>query len=112
MTGKGYETDVDALRRFGRDLETFQNTAGRLAERIGGADVTDTAWGVVGLVVKEIYSRVLGESQDYLGGMEQRITEVADLLIKSANEYQDTDVETKQRIAEILGDLEGGARRA
>jgi len=111
MTGQGFEVDSDALRRFGRDLETFQNTAARLTEKISGADVTDTSWGVVGLVVKEVYDRVLGEHQDYLRGMQQRITEAADLLIKTANEYSRADVATEKRIADITGALDGGARR-
>jgi excreted virulence factor EspC (type VII ESX diderm) len=110
MTGQGYVVDSDALRRFGKDLENFQNTAARLTEKLGGADVTDASWGVVGWAVKEVYDRVLGESQGHMGDLRQRISEAADLLIRTANEYSRADVDTEQRIADITGALDGGAR--
>lgn len=107
MTSSGFAVNTEALRRFAEHLRDFESEAGRFADRVGAADVTDTSWGVVGMATKDIYRAILGQSQDYLRGMHKRLDDVANRLIEVANQYDHDDAEIHQRIAAIVGELGG-----
>jgi uncharacterized protein YukE len=86
--GKGINVDVSALRTYAKNLNFYQSEADNFGRLVDQADVSNTAWGVVGIWAKQSYTDKLNDLRSLLGEMKEGVDALTDKLIQTANTYQ------------------------
>jgi hypothetical protein len=92
----GFDVSPDELRTFAGELEGHRATAGEIAGLVAKADVTDRSWGVVGLFVKDEYTRMLGDLNELFTAVQEGLRSGADKFNGAAQGYDDQEEAVKQ----------------
>lgn len=103
---KGFTVQINALRGYGDNLDDFKSQADTFTELVDKADVTDEAWGVVGLATKGSYTEALAELNDLLSRMKDGLSATADKIRKAADIYEGNDKEGALQLGKHEGEID------
>lgn len=84
----GIKVDVAALTAYARQLGYYQSEADKFGGAIDQADVTNEAWGLMGVWVKQSYTDRLAELRSLLDEMKQGVDALTSKISDSAAVYQ------------------------
>lgn len=85
---EGIQTNIDAISGYARQLPFYEQEADKFGRLIDAADVTDEAWGVVGIFAKQGYAERLGELRSLLTDLKDGVDGFVTKLTKAAEMYQ------------------------
>ncbi|SFQ63202.1 Excreted virulence factor EspC, type VII ESX diderm [Amycolatopsis arida] len=103
---EGYRVELEALRRYSRDLAGNKTAVNRVSGLVGQADVGNESWGVVGLFVKERYTDMLTDLKELLTEVETGLQSASDKIGKAAEMYQEADERHRKALAKIVEEFD------
>ncbi|MET0134431.1 MAG: hypothetical protein ABW215_12655 [Kibdelosporangium sp.] len=86
--GSGVQVDVPALTAYARQLGYYDGEADKFSGLIDQADVTNEAWGVLGVWAKQSYADRLTELRSLLSEMKEGVDALTSKITESAAVYQ------------------------
>lgn len=92
----GFDVNPQELRTFAGKLDGHRGTAAEIAGLVAKADVGDKSWGVVGLFVKDDYTRMLGDLNDLFQALQDGLQSGADKFNGAAQDYDEQEDAVKQ----------------
>ncbi|MEU5263834.1 hypothetical protein [Amycolatopsis sp. NPDC021455] len=84
----GIQTNIAAISAYARQLPYYEQEAEKFGAKIDAADVTDEAWGLVGLFAKQGYTERLTELRSLLTDLKDGVDGFTAKLTKAAEMYQ------------------------
>ncbi|PXY31250.1 hypothetical protein [Prauserella muralis] len=87
----GIQTNIEAISAYARQLPHYEQEAGKFGNLIDSADVTDEAWGVVGIFAKQGYTDRLAELRSLLTDLADGVDGFITKLNKAAEMYRDAE---------------------
>ncbi|WP_027944845.1 hypothetical protein [Amycolatopsis taiwanensis] len=84
----GIQTNIDAISAYARQLPFYAQEADKFGGLIDAADVTNEAWGVVGIFAKQGYTDRLAELRSLLTDLKDGVDGFVTKLNKAAEMYQ------------------------
>jgi hypothetical protein len=84
----GIQTNIGAISAYARQLPYYEGEADKFGAKIDAADVTDEAWGLVGLFAKQGYTDRLAELRSLLTDLKDGVDGFTTKLTKAAEMYQ------------------------
>ncbi|TCO62936.1 WXG100 family type VII secretion target [Actinocrispum wychmicini] len=84
----GIKVDVAALTAYARQLGYYETEADKFGGAIDQADVTNEAWGLIGVWAKKSYTDRLTELRSLLDEMKQGVDTLTSKISESAAIYQ------------------------
>ncbi|MFD5248848.1 hypothetical protein ACFWIW_30195 [Amycolatopsis sp. NPDC058340] len=85
---KGIETNIAAIAAYAQQLPYYEQEAEKFGAKIDAADVTDEAWGVVGIWAKQGYTDRLGELRSLMNDMKDGVDGFISKLNKASEMYR------------------------
>lgn len=82
------QTNIDAISGYARQLPFYDQEADKFGAKIDAADVTDEAWGIVGIFAKQGYTDRLTELRDLLTDLKSGVDGFVTKLDKAAEMYK------------------------
>lgn len=101
MSG-GFDVSPQELRTFASKLDGHRGTAAAIAGLVAAADVSDRSWGVVGLVVKSEYTRMLGDLNELFTALQEGLRSGSEKFTGAAQDYS----EQEEAVEELLSGLQ------
>lgn len=101
----GFTVRVSALHEYRGNLEQFRSQAGTFADLVAKADVSDEAWGLVGLATKSSYTEALTQLNSLLNAVERGLYHTADRIRRAAELYEASDTDAARRLREFQPEL-------
>ena len=95
MSG-GFDVSPQELRTFAGKLDGHRGTAAEIAGLVSKADVSNRSWGVVGLFVKDEYTRMLGDLNELFTAMQEGLRSGADKFAGAAQDYAEQEEAVRQ----------------
>jgi uncharacterized protein YukE len=90
-SSEGTNVDVPALTAYAKQLGYYGGEADKFGSLIDRADVTNEAWGVMGVWAKQGYTDRLGELRSLLDEMKEGVETLTTKLHAAATAYQGTE---------------------
>ena len=87
----GIQTNVGAISAYAKQLPFYEQEADKFGAKIDAADVTNEAWGLVGLWAKQGYTDRLAELRSLLTDLKDGVDGFTTKLTKAAEMYQGTE---------------------
>jgi uncharacterized protein YukE len=87
----GIQANIDAISGYARQLPFYEQEADKFGALIDAADVTNEAWGVIGIFAKQGYTERLAELRSLLADMKDGVDSLSTKLNQSAEMYQGAD---------------------
>jgi hypothetical protein len=84
----GIQTNIAAISAYARQLPYYEQEADKFGAKIDAADVTDEAWGLVGLFAKQGYTERLTELRSLLTDLKDGVDGFTTKLTRAAEMYQ------------------------
>lgn len=106
MNGKGYNVQIEALRGYNQNLKSFKEQSEKFDELVQQADVSDEAWGVVGLFTKQQYSSSLEELLGLMKQLKEGLDSSAAKILKAAEIYESADKQGSVLLGGQLVDID------
>ncbi|MEV5712555.1 hypothetical protein AB0L41_01595 [Amycolatopsis mediterranei] len=85
---EGIQTNVGAISAYAKQLPFYEQEADKFGAKIDAADVTNEAWGLVGLFAKQGYTDRLAELRSLLTDLKDGVDGFTTKLTKAAEMYQ------------------------
>ncbi|ADJ45916.1 hypothetical protein AMES_4091 [Amycolatopsis mediterranei S699] len=85
---EGIQTNVGAISAYSKQLPFYEQEADKFGAKIDAADVTNEAWGLVGLFAKQGYTDRLAELRSLLTDLKDGVDGFTTKLTKAAEMYQ------------------------
>ena len=85
---QGIQVDISALSAYARQLGYYDQEADKFGDLVDAADVTNEAWGVVGVFAKQGYTDRLAELRSLLNDMKDGVDALVTKVNQSAEMYQ------------------------
>jgi len=85
---EGIQTNIGAISAYARQLPYYEQEADKFGAKIDAADVTDQAWGLVGLFAKQGYTERLAELRSLLTDLKDGVDGFTTKLTRAAEMYQ------------------------
>jgi hypothetical protein len=85
---EGIQTNVGAISAYAKQLPFYEQEADKFGAKIDAADVTNEAWGLVGLFAKQGYTDRLAELRSLLTDLKDGVDGFTTKLSKAAEMYQ------------------------
>ncbi len=89
--GDGYQVDVAALTSYANQLGYYESEADKFTRLVDQADVSNEAWGVVGIWAKQSYTERLADLRSLLADMKEGVETLTTKIRDSAAVYQGTE---------------------
>jgi hypothetical protein len=87
----GIQTNTDAIFDYARQLPFYEEEADKFGAKIDAADVTDEAWGVIGIFAKQGYTERLTELRSLLTDLKDGVDTLAGKLTTAGEMYRGTE---------------------
>lgn len=87
----GIQTNIEAISAYARQLPHYEGEADKIGNLIDAADVTNEAWGVVGIFAKQGYTDRLAELRSLLNDMKDGVDGFITKLNRAAEMYQEAE---------------------
>ncbi|WP_236789206.1 hypothetical protein [Amycolatopsis sp. GM8] len=84
----GIQTNIDAIARYARQLPYYQQEADKFGTLIDTADVSNEAWGVIGIFAKQGYTDRLAELRSLLSDLKDGVDGLTTKLDTASQMYQ------------------------
>lgn len=84
----GTHVDLEALSNYAGGLGHYSSEADKFGSLIDQADVTDEAWGLIGVWAKKSYTDRLSELQSLLAEMKEGVGDLTTKVTDSVAVYQ------------------------
>lgn len=84
----GIQANIDAISGYARQLPFYEQEADKFGALIDAADVTNEAWGIIGVFAKQGYTERLAELRSLVADMKDGVDALAAKLNQSAEMYQ------------------------
>ncbi|WP_024875477.1 hypothetical protein [Saccharomonospora piscinae] len=84
----GIQTNIEAISEYARQLPHYEDEADKFRDLIDTADVTDEAWGIIGVFAKQGYTERLGELRSLLDDLKDGVDGFITKFNKAAEMYQ------------------------
>ncbi|CAM3060117.1 hypothetical protein SAXI111661_16460 [Saccharomonospora xinjiangensis] len=84
----GIQTNIEAISEYARQLPFYEGEADKFRDLIDTADVTDEAWGIMGVFAKQGYTDRLEELRSLLEELKNGVDGFITKLNKAAEMYQ------------------------
>jgi hypothetical protein len=107
VTNGHLAVDVPALAAYAKQLDYYESEADRFSRVIDTADVTNEAWGVVGIWAKKGYTDRLAELRSLLDEMKEGVRTLSDKIAEAANIYQGNEDDQVLRFGGHDADIDG-----
>lgn len=92
--GDKYEVYTEDLKTYANNLPFYTSEADKFGNLIDQADVTNEAWGVIGLFCKESYTSKLTELRELLADMKEGVETLTDKITTAAQVYDGMEEDT------------------
>jgi hypothetical protein len=102
----GIQTNIDAISGYARQLPYYEQEADKFGAKIDAADVTDTAWGVVGIFAKQGYTQRLGELRSLLGELKDGVDGFSTKMTRAAEMYRAIEEAGKTTFRRYEGEID------
>lgn len=102
----GIQVDIAALSAYAGQLGYYEQEAERFGGVIDTADVTNEAWGVVGIWAKQGYTERLAELRSLLDDMKSGVDALITKVNQSAEMYQGTEEAGVVRFGQHQAEIE------
>lgn len=107
MTNPDIQVNVAALTSYANQLGLYETEADNFGRVIDEADVTNEAWGVIGIWAKEGYTQRLTELRDLLAEMKEGVQNLSTKMTDTALAYQNTEEDTVIRFGQHEAMIDG-----
>lgn len=104
------QTNVDAISGYVRQLPYYEQEGAKFGGKIDAADVTDQAWGIVGIFAKQGYTDRLHELRSLLGDMQDGVDGFITKLNKAAEMYRGAEDAGKVTFGQYEAEIDGAGR--
>jgi hypothetical protein len=84
----GVQVDLSALSGYARQLGYYEGEADKFGNLVDAADVTNEAWGIVGIFAKQGYTDRLAELRSLMNDMKAGVDTLITKVNESAQMYQ------------------------
>ncbi|MFD8494959.1 hypothetical protein [Amycolatopsis sp. NPDC059657] len=84
----GIQANIGAISDYARQLPFYEQEADKFGAKIDAADVSDDAWGVVGIFAKQGYTDRLAELRSLLTALKDGVDGFSTKFTKAAEMYQ------------------------
>jgi hypothetical protein len=84
----GIQVDISALSGYARQLAYYEGEAVKFGNLVDAADVTNEAWGIIGIFAKQGYTDRLTELRSLLNDMKDGVDALISKVNQSAEMYQ------------------------
>lgn len=85
---EGIRTNIEAISGYARRLPHYEQEADKFGNLIDEADVTNEAWGLVGIFAKQGYTERLAELRSLMNDMKDGVDGFITKMNKAAEMYQ------------------------
>lgn len=92
----GFSANPEELKAFAGKLDGHRDSASTIAALTDKADVSNKSWGLYGLVVKDEYTRLLGDFKETLKALQDGLQSGADKFRDTAEGYAQQEEALKQ----------------
>jgi hypothetical protein len=103
----GIQVDVPALTNYAGQLGFYGTEADKFGTLVDQADVTDEAWGVVGIWAKKSYTDRLEELRSLLAEMKEGVETLTTKISDTAAVYQGQEEDTVIRFGQHEAMIDG-----
>jgi hypothetical protein len=110
-SSEGIDVDVPALTAYAKQLGYYETEADKFGSLIDRADVTNEAWGVMGVWAKQGYTDRLGELRSLLDEMKQGVETLTTKIFDAAAAYQGTEDDVVTVFGQYEATIDGNAGR-
>ncbi len=100
------QANLDAISGYARQLPFYEQEADKFGAKIDAADVSDEAWGVVGIFAKQGYTDRLGELRSLLTDMKDGVDGFVTKLNKAAEMYKGVEEAGKIEFGRHEGEID------
>jgi hypothetical protein len=100
------ETNIGAISDYARQLPFYEQEAEKFGAKIDAADVTDEAWGVVGIFAKQGYTDRLGELRALLTDLKDGVDGFVTKLNKAAEMYKGAEEAGKIKFGQYEAEID------
>ncbi|MHA6801344.1 hypothetical protein [Bounagaea algeriensis] len=106
--GNGFNAPTEAIDKTGQEVKGLADTAGGIEQNSSRAEVSDSAWGMIGMFVKSDYDDLLQQFSEHLGEVKEGIEKAGDTFQEIAQDYDETDRSHQQSIQTIMDKINTG----
>ncbi|GAA4550270.1 hypothetical protein [Amycolatopsis samaneae] len=82
------QTNIDAISGYSKKLPFYEQEADKFGAKIDAADVSNEAWGVIGIFAKQGYTERLTELRSLLTDLKDGVDALTDKMSRAANMYR------------------------
>ncbi|MBE1465022.1 hypothetical protein [Kibdelosporangium phytohabitans] len=106
-TGGSSQVDIPALENYATQLGYYQAESGKFSELVNRADVTNDAWGIVGVWAKQSYTDRLAELRALMEQMRQGVDALTEKVTLSAAIYRGNEKDQAMRFGKHEAVIDG-----
>jgi hypothetical protein len=107
MTNPDIQVNVEALTAYAKQLGYYEGEADKFGNLVDQADVTNEAWGVMGVWAKQSYAEKLGELRSLLAEMKEGVAALTTKISDTAAVYQGQEDDTVIRFGQHQAMIDG-----
>jgi hypothetical protein len=86
--GDGAQADIAAISAYAGQLGYYEQEADKFGNLVDAADVSNEAWGIVGIFAKQGYTDRLAELRSLMNDMKNGVDSLITKVTQSAQMYQ------------------------
>jgi hypothetical protein len=103
----GTHVDLSALTNYSSQLGYYSSEADRFGAVIDQADVTDEAWGLIGIWAKQSYTDRLSELRSLLAEMKEGVGDLTTKVTDSVAVYQGNEDDKVIEFGQYEANIDG-----
>ena len=107
----GIQTNIAAISAYARQLPYYEQEADKFGAKIDAADVSDEAWGLVGLFAKQGYTERLAELRSLLTDLKDGVDGFTTKLTKAAQMYQGAEDAGKVTFGRFEAEIDAAGKQ-
>lgn len=106
MSYPGHSAKSENLRAYAQKLANGAEKTAEIKNLVDQADVSDEAWGVVGLKVKQEYTTLLNNLNELLDNMSDGYNSGNENFMNAASAYDEQENEVAQLLHQLTDDAD------
>jgi hypothetical protein len=101
------DVDVSALTAYAQQLGYYESEADKFGALVGEADVTNEAWGIVGIWAKQGYTDRLAELRSLMTDLKDGVQSLTGKISETAAVYQGLEDDSVIRFGQHDASIDG-----
>lgn len=102
-----FEVYTEDLTTYANNLSYYDSEADKFGNLIGQSDVSNEAWGIIGVFCKDGYTDKLGLLRDLLGEMKEGLETLTEKITTAARVYDGMEEDTAMSFGEHQATIDG-----